>query len=56
MNNKCIGCGIKLQDVDKNMDGYISVSDFRLCERCFKIKNYGQNRVVGVSNDDYLKI
>ena len=56
MNNKCIGCGILLQDTDKNMDGYVSSNDFRLCERCFKIKNYGQNQVVVSSNVDYLKI
>ena len=56
MSNKCIGCGIELQDKDKNLDGYVSSYDYRLCERCFKIKNYGQNKVVISSNDDYLKI
>lgn len=56
MNNKCIGCGIVLQDMDINLDGYVSHGDYRLCERCFKIKNYGQNKMVISSNDDYLKI
>ena len=56
MNNKCIGCGIILQDIDENMDGYVSSSDYRLCSRCFKIKNYGMNKVVVTGNDDYLKI
>ena len=56
MNNKCIGCGILLQDTDKNMDGYVSSNDYRLCERCFRIKNYGQNKIVSIGNDDYLKI
>lgn len=56
MSNKCIGCGIELQDKDKNLDGYVSSNDYRLCERCFKIKNYGQNKVVISSNDDYLRI
>lgn len=56
MINKCIGCGIILQDIDKNKDGYVSSNDYRLCERCFKIKNYGQNKVVVTGNDDYLKI
>lgn len=56
MNNKCIGCGIILQDMDNNMDGYVSNNDHRLCERCFKIKNYGQNKMVKTGNDDYLKI
>lgn len=56
MNNKCIGCGIKLQNIDSKMDGYVSSSDYRFCERCFRIKNYGQNNVVTSSNEDYLKI
>ena len=56
MNNKCIGCGIKLQNIDESMDGYVSNNDHRLCCRCFKIKNYGQNKDVILGNDDYLKI
>lgn len=56
MNNKCIGCGILLQDKDSSLDGYVSHSNHKLCERCFKIKNYGQNKVIGVDNSDYLKI
>ena len=56
MSNKCIGCGIELQDKDVLLDGYVSSNDYRLCERCFRIKNYGQNKVVISSNDDYLKI
>lgn len=56
MNKKCIGCGILLQDTDKLMDGYVSGNDHRLCERCFKIKNYGQNKVIETGNEDYLKI
>ena len=53
MNNRCIGCGILLQNVDKNKDGYVSRDDYRLCERCFKIKNYGQNKEINVGNEDY---
>lgn len=56
MNNKCVGCGILLQDNDNNMDGYVSSNDYRLCERCFRIKNYGQNKIVSIGNEDYLKI
>ena len=47
---------LEKNDVDINKDGYVSSNDYRLCERCFKIKNYGQNKVVISSNDDYLKI
>ena len=56
MNRKCIGCGIILQDKDIHSDGYISNNDHNLCERCFKIKNYGQNKIINVTNDDYMKI
>lgn len=56
MNNKCIGCGIILQNENNKLDGYVSMNDYRLCERCFKIKNYGQNKVVCTGNEDYLKI
>lgn len=56
MSNKCIGCGIILQDIDNNLDGYVSKNDYRLCERCFKLKNYGQNKVIGVTNEDYIRI
>ena len=56
MNKKCIGCGIELQDNDIHGDGYISSNDHNLCLRCFKIKNYGQNNIINVTNDDYMKI
>ena len=56
MNSKCIGCGIKLQNIDESMDGYVSSNDHRLCCRCFKIKNYGQNKEVISTNDDYIRI
>ena len=56
MNSKCIGCGIELQNRDVNSDGYVSSADYRFCERCFRIKNYGQNKIVSVGNSDYLKI
>ena len=56
MNNKCIGCGTILQNNDKMLDGYVSSNDHRLWERCFRIKNYGQNKIVTTGNDDYLKI
>ena len=54
--NKCIGCGIILQDIDRNLDGYVSLDNYKLCERCFRIKNYGQNKAVVTGNVDYLKI
>ena len=40
--NKCIGCGSVLQTTDSTKAGYITKPDSILCERCFKIKNYGE--------------
>lgn len=56
MNKKCIGCGISLQNEDKNREGYISNEDSSLCQRCFKLKYYGQYQKVSFDNPDYLKI
>ena len=54
--NKCVGCGMALQDVDKNGDGYVSSLDKELCERCFIIKHYGQNKTTKRTNNDYIGI
>ncbi len=54
--SKCIGCGVELQNDDPNKDGYGDNLDYVLCERCFIIKNYGQNKVAKKSNVDYMKI
>ena len=40
--NKCIGCGAVLQNTDSNSVGYVKKIDSKLCERCFKIRNYGE--------------
>ncbi len=45
MNKVCIGCGSVLQTLDKNKEGYINSKVYEkatLCERCFKIKYYGE--------------
>ena len=39
--NKCLGCGAFLQTLNASLDGYIIDENKKLCERCFKIKNYG---------------
>ena len=51
--NKCIGCGVELQNENKYGDGYVEDLTYVLCERCFIIKNYGQNRIPKKSNVDY---
>lgn len=43
--NRCAGCGKELQAIDSNMDGYVKESMLNkaeYCERCFKLKYYGQ--------------
>ena len=40
--NKCIGCGALLQSTLKDKIGYVKNIESRLCERCFKIRNYGE--------------
>lgn len=54
--SKCVGCGATLQNTSKFKDGYVEDLSYVLCERCFIIKNYGQNKVTRKSNVDYLKI
>jgi len=53
---KCIGCGINLQNKDINTIGYTTNIENKLCERCFKLKNYGKYQTVSLDNEDYLKI
>ena len=54
--NKCLGCGIKLQNIDSNIEGYVENIDNNICERCFKLKNYGEYRITNKTNEDYLNI
>lgn len=56
MSKFCLGCGILLQDVDENMDGYVSYSENDLCMRCFRLRNYGENRKINRDNKDFLNI
>ncbi|MBR1376700.1 MAG: 50S ribosome-binding GTPase [Bacilli bacterium] len=39
--NRCVGCGAILQDEEPLKEGYVKNINSRLCERCFKIQNYG---------------
>lgn len=54
--SKCIGCGISLQNTNPNLDGYVNDINNSLCERCFKIKNYGKNKKTLKTNGDYNAI
>ena len=56
MTKKCLGCGVILQTVDKEKEGYIDDIEKTICERCFKLKNYGEYKEVSLNNDTYKKI
>ncbi len=44
--NKCIGCGITLQNTDPQKLGYTKKLDNLYCERCFKTKYYNEEKVI----------
>ena len=54
--NKCLGCGILLQTENKEIIGYTTKIESNLCERCFRLKNYGEYKRVTLDNNDYQKI
>jgi ribosome biogenesis GTPase A len=54
--SKCIGCGIELQNNDKTKLGYTTNIEKSLCERCFRIENYGEYKKVTKDNNEYINI
>lgn len=56
MIKKCLGCGIDLQTEDIKNEGYVDNIDKEVCERCFKLKNYGQYKEVSLDNNTYKQI
>lgn len=53
---KCLGCGAKLQNVNPNDIGYCISISHNMCERCFRIKNYNEYKMVSKNNEDFIKI
>lgn len=53
---KCLGCGVLLQDENVLQEGYTTNKENDLCQRCFRMKNYGEYQVVTKSNDEYINI
>ena len=48
-SKKCVGCGCVLQSVDVDKEGFVKLNVFdksEYCERCFKIKHYGEYSVL----------
>lgn len=56
MIKKCIGCGIILQTTDRKKEGYVDNINKEICERCFRLKNYGEYKEVTLDNELYKKI
>lgn len=59
MTKKCCGCGAVMQFTDRHLEGYISESKYdtaTICERCFRIKNYGDYKNIAKTNDDFISI
>lgn len=52
----CQGCGVLLQDENVLQDGYTTNLENQLCQRCFRMKNYGEYQSVTKSNEEYLEI
>lgn len=53
---KCGGCGVILQDDNVLQEGYTTNLENELCQRCFRMKNYGEYQVITKSNDEYIDI
>ena len=53
---KCLGCGVLLQEENVLQEGYTTSLENDICQRCFRLKNYGEYQVVTKSNDEYLEI
>ncbi len=53
---KCLGCGVTLQDQNILQEGYTTSLENDYCQRCFRMKNYGDYQVVTKSNEEYLEI
>lgn len=56
MIKKCVGCGASLQDLCSDEIGYTKDLSRDLCERCFRIRHYGDYQVVRQNNTSYLEI
>ncbi len=59
MTKKCFGCGATMQAINPEKEGYIKSENYdksRLCERCFRIQNYGEYKVIAKENEDFVKI
>lgn len=56
MSYKCVGCGIELQNTDRDLLGYVDNLDKKLCERCFRIRNYNEYQKVEKETEDFYSV
>lgn len=59
MIKKCIGCGVVLQSSNLEEVGYIQLDNYdngEVCDRCFRIKNYNEYKMVVKDNNEFLNI
>ncbi len=56
MIKNCKGCGVILQTKDTNKEGYVDNIEKEVCERCFRLANYGEYKEVSLTNETYKKI
>ena len=54
--NKCIGCGATLQDKYTEQVGYTKSLDIKLCERCFRINNYNDYKLINKDSSSFIDI
>lgn len=58
MSEFCKGCGVKLQNEDPQAIGYTPSLDAPYCQRCFKLRHYGDvtiNMQQGIATEQTLK-
>lgn len=57
---RCPGCGAILQTADREKPGYIPEAALarepKICQRCFRIKNYNEASSVAIDQDEFLKL
>jgi len=56
MDKYCTGCGVLLQDENALQEGYTTSLENDICQRCFRMKNYGEYQVSTKSNEEYIEI
>ena len=49
--NKCLGCGIAIQNNKPEELGYSPKKDAKYCERCFRVKHYSEAKLVSLPKE-----